>query len=167
MVQPFNYQTIADTIKPFTERVHWYEGLAMTGLITSVFGLVGCLMGMSKDTPLTNKDYVKLAGAVAVLSLVIFGTAVFFAKSQNCRRQINEGISKAVVAEDGVMTKAKEVFLQTFGKFCTRLLGKEKCYLTQQADLMKYLPRSTIFYNVDLEVSQYLDPSYTPPRNNR
>ena len=101
----------------------------------------------------------------AILTIITVTAFIYSTEYENYHRlKLNQVISKAVIADEGIMTEAKRNFLNTFGKHCTQLLGQSDCYLTQQRDLLGYLKPHVKFFNLNLNVSQFLDPSYLPPR---
>lgn len=151
MQTSFDYQVLANAATPCIRNFR----LSTAGLAVGCILTVGHLVYCSLSTPKNNTNTTLKAGIAALL---VFATYQAFSFSCYYRNQINEIISKAVVAENGIFTPAKKLFIQTFGWHCTKLLGSEACYLTQQKELMKVIPYAR-FWNINLNVWQFVDPS--------
>lgn len=167
------YQQFANEIEPHIYQSNLMNFAGFAGIIATSCAFLGVIAISAKNNPYRDLsvndqiptpriNLIKLAFKIGVVALCVMATIYAFVYGEYHRICINQVISKAVIAENGQMTKDKQQFLKNFGGKATELFGKSNIYLNLQSHLMKYMP-SARFFNTRLGVIQYVDPNYTPP----
>lgn len=167
------YEQFAHDIEPHIYQSTLMGGLGIVGLLTTSFVGMGLIVISAKQNPYTNlsvndqipmprMNLISLTLKIGIVALCIIATCYALICGEYHRCHVNQIISKAVQAEGGQMTGAKMEFLKTFGGKCSRLLGHSNIYVNLQSNLMHYMPTAR-FFNMTLNVEQFVDPSYIPP----